>query len=153
MAKARNSMEVMAQKAAERIAEARQAGQQISFLPDERGAPPVDTIERKAGRPSGAAGKGSSEMRKYLAAKGMRMPEDVLAEMAGLASSDTALITAMMQAEQVLAWAFAEAKDKDGKILAPGPQQRLAMFSQLYVQMLRAADALLPYGTPKAAPD
>ena len=153
MAKPKNSFEVMAQEAARRIDQARAAGEQLTFLPDEAGAPPVDTVERKAGRPVGAKNKASSQMRDWLTAHGYRMPEDQLAQMAGLASTDSAIVTAMQQAEQVLTWAFAGSKDKDGAAVLPGPRQRMAMFSQLYTQMLRAADALLPFGAPKAAPD
>ncbi len=149
MAKARNSFEAMAQKAAERIDQARQLGQQLNFLGDEDGAPPVDTIERKAGRPKGAKSKGSNQMRDWLAANGYRMPEDVLAHMAGLAASDDAMVAAMEAAERVLTWAFA---DQPGNA-TPLPEQRLAMFAQLYTVQLRAAEALLPYGTPKASPD
>jgi len=153
VAKPKNSFEAMALNAASRIDQARAAGEQLTFLPDEAGAPPVDTIERKAGRPVGARNKASSQMRDWLAANGYRFPEDQLAQMAGLASRDSAIVTAMQQAEHVLTWAFAGSKDKDGKAMLPTPQQRMVTFSQLYTQMLRAADALLPYGAPKATPD
>lgn len=149
MAKPRNSFEVMAVEAAKRIEAARAAGEQLTFLPDEAGAPPVDTIERKAGRPKGALSKGSNQMRDWLAAKGYRLPEEVLAEMAGLAGGDDALVAAMVAAERVLTWAYADSGG--GKV--PSPAERLAMFSQLLTVQLRAADALLPYGTPKASPD
>jgi len=153
VAKPKNSFEVMAIDAAKRIQQARDIGQQLTFLPDEAGAPPVDTIDRKAGRPVGAKNKASSQMRDWLVTHGYRMPEDQLAQMAGLASQDSAIITAMQQAEQVLTWAYQNSKDKDGQPMLPSPQQRMAAFAQLYTQMLRAADALLPYGAPKATPD
>jgi len=77
------------------------------------------------------------------------MPEDVLAQMAGLASGPDAMVAAMEAAERVLTWAYADSAG--GK--TPSPEQRLAMFAQLYTVQLRAAEALLPYGTPKASPD
>ncbi|MGR3456068.1 hypothetical protein [Pseudooceanicola sp.] len=154
MAKPRNSFEVMARDAAQRIDEARQMGQQLTFLGDEAGAPVVDTVERKAGRPAGAKSKGSNQMREWLADRGYRMPEDVLAQMAGLASGPDAMVAAMEAAERVLTWAYTGAgRDKDGNAILPSPNQRLAMFAQLYTTQLRAAEALLPYGTPKASPD
>lgn len=149
MAKPRNRFEIEAREAAERIEAARALGQQLTFLPDEAGAPPVDTTLRKAGRPKGATGKGSSQMRDWLAAKGYRLPEDVLAEMAGLASREDVLLATMLDVERVLVWAFAN--NPAGK--DPSPEQRLGMFAQLLTVRLRAADALMPYGAPKATPD
>lgn len=153
MAKAKNSFERMASDAAKRIEDARDMGQQLTFLGDEAGAPPADTVERQIGRPKGARNKGSSEMRKWLAAQGYRMPEDMLAEMAGLSSRDPAIVVAMQQSEQVLTWAYQGAKDKDGGLVLPTPAQRVQMFSSLYTILLRAADALLPYAAAKASAD
>jgi len=124
-------------------------GEQLSMLVDEDGRTAVEAGSGKVGRPKGAKNKGSNQMRDWLAAKGYRMPEDVLAEMAGLASTDGAILTAMRHADQVLTWAFAGAAGGD----APGPAERVSMFMQLYAAQLRAADALLPYGAPKATPD
>lgn len=157
MAKAKNSFEVMARDAATRLEKARDAGQQLTFLPDEDGSA-VDLIEDRApGRPKGAKGKVSNQMREWLAAKGFRMPEDVLAQMAGLATDQDAVLAAMEKAELVLAWAYdgATVTKKGGKVVPvkPSGPQRLATFIQLYTIQLRAADALLPYGAPKATPD
>lgn len=149
MAKARNSFERLATAAAERLDAARAAGEQLALLPDEIGRTAVEAGTGKVGRPKGALGKGSSQMRRWLADRGYRMPEDVLAEMAGLASGENAMLTAMRHADQVLTWAYGEAAG--GK--APGPAERLSMFAQLYAAQLRAADALLPFGAAKAAPD
>lgn len=155
MAKAKNTIEAMAAKAAERLDKARAAGEQLALLPDEPGRTPQEagSGSGKGGRPKGALGKGSSQMRDWLAAKGYRMPEDQLAEMAGLASSESAMMAAMARAEQVLAWAFDGAKDAEGNPRVPQAEQRLAVFQQVYATQLRAAEALLPYGTPKASPD
>lgn len=157
MAKAKNSFEVLARDAATRIDQARVMGEQLTFLGDEAGAPVVDTVDRKSGRPVGAKNKGSSELRKWLASEGYRMPEDMLAQMAGLNSRDPAIVVAMQQTEQVLTWAFADAKEQggawDGKPILPTPAQKLQMFNTLYTILLRAADALLPYIAAKASTD
>lgn len=154
MASPKNTMQDLAVKAARRLDEARRAGEQLSLLPDEPGRTPVEVgLDRRPGRPPGATNKGSSQMRDYLAARGMRMPEEVLAEMAGLATSDDALTAAMVSAERVLAWAMADATDDNGNDRHATPEQRLSLFAQLYAAQLRAADALMPYGAAKAAPD
>lgn len=153
MSKPKNSFERMAQEAAARLDKVRGSGQQLALLPDEAGPDPVEAGTGKAGRPKGAMGKGSSQLRRWLAAQGYRLPEQQLAEIAGLASSEGAMLTAMAQAEQMLAWAFDGAKDKDGNPRQPEPEQRLQAFLQLYAMSLRSAEALLPYGTPKAAPE
>lgn len=151
MAKARNSYESMAAEAARRLEAAQEVGEQLTFLPDEAGAPPVDTLERKAGggRPPGAKGKAASQLRKMLAERGWKLPEDVLGDLAGLTSRADAIEGAMVRAEQVLAWAFEG--NSAGKL--PSPEQRLATFAQVLSVQLRAAEALLPYGLAKASPD
>ncbi|GGH36224.1 hypothetical protein SAMN05444007_108238 [Cribrihabitans marinus] len=148
MAKVRNSFERLAGEAAERLDAARQAGEQLALLADEPGRTPVEAGSGNVGRPKGALGKGSSQLRKWLAERGYRMPEDVLAEIAGLASGQDAMLTAMAKADQVLTWAYGGQGDKVAQ-----PEQRISMFMQIYAAQLRAADALLPYGTPKASPD
>lgn len=157
MAKPKNTYERMARDAAQRLDQAREAGEQLTFLPDEAGSA-VDLVQdRPIGRPEGAKGKVSNQMREWLAAKGLAMPEDMLAQMVGLASRDDAVLNAMQQAERVLAWAFAgqQRTKKGGTIedVTPTGPQRLNTFIQLYTIQLRAADALLPYGAPKATPD
>lgn len=155
MAKPRNSFEAMAADAAQRLDQVRASGEQLALMPDEVGRGAVEAGTGKPGRPRGAMGKGSSQLRRWLAERGMRMPEDQLAEIAGLASSEGAMLHAMAQAEQVMAWAYDGAEAAVGQAEAPGPapEQRLALFMQLYAMHLRAAEALLPYGTPKAAPE
>ena len=85
------------------------------------------------------------------------MPEDVLAQMAGLANGGDAMMAALERTEMVLAWAYdgATTKVKGGgtKPAVPSGGQRLAVFMQIYTIQLRAADALMPYGAPKATPD
>ncbi|WP_289150256.1 hypothetical protein [uncultured Salipiger sp.] len=153
MAKPRNTAEVLARDAAKRLEEARRTGEQLSLLADEPGRTPAEVAGRKPGRPKGATGKGSSQMRDWLAAKGYRLPEQQLSEMAGLASSRDVFETAMTRTEQILAWAFADALCEEGKPRKITPEQRLSTFAQVFAVQLRAAEALLPYGTPKASPD
>jgi len=153
----KNDAEAMAKAAAKRIDEARALDQQLTFLGDEDGAPPVDTVDRKAGRPPGAKNKGSSEIKDWLGARGYRMPEDVLAKMAGLDNRDGAIVATIKDAEQVAAWAFEGATvksgDRKGETIEATPAQKLQIFSTLYTMRLRAADALMPYTAAKASPD
>lgn len=149
MSKARNSFETMAADAAKRLDDVRATGQQLSLLPDEAGPTPIEAGTGQPGRPKGAQGKGSSQLRRWLQARGYRMPEEQLSQIAGLASGEGPALTAMAQAEQMLAWAWAD--NPAGK--QPSPEQRLSVFLQLYAMALRASEALLPYGTPKAGED
>lgn len=164
--------EALAREAADRIDQARQLGEQLTFLPDEGPAPAVQGGEGGEGDGSGRTrgpGKALSQMRTFLASKGWRMPEETLAEMALLASSEDAFLAAMMRAEQVLAWAATGADNREwtgkgwvtsrdpetGEALPwqPTAKDRLATFQFVYTAALRAADALMPYGTPKVTPD
>ncbi|AUC52306.1 hypothetical protein CDO87_03485 [Sagittula sp. P11] len=153
MTKARNTFEAQAAEAARRLDKVRASGEQLSFLPDEGGRTPEEAGTGQPGRPKGAMGKGSSQLRQWLAARGYRMPEEQLAEIAGLASGEGVMMHALTQAERLLAWAFDEAKDVDGKARTASPEQRLSAFMTCYAAALRASEALLPYGTPKAAPE
>lgn len=94
----KSSYETLAREAEARIVEARASGAQLTFLPDEPG--PAEASGAKRGK-----GRATSQLRDYLAAKGLRLPEDVLIEMAGMASTEDAFITAMARTEQLLAWA------------------------------------------------
>ncbi len=147
MVRPNTQFEAQAQEAAERIEAARAAGQQLTFLPDE--AAPA----RQGSRPPGGKGKATSQMREWLAARGFRMPEDALAEMAALASTEDAFLTAMARTEQVLAWAEAGAVSVKGTPAVQTMAQRLATFQFVYTAQLRAAEALLPYGLAKVTPD
>lgn len=141
----------MAREMAERLAGDREMVQQLSLLPDEvDGAQLVDQ-----GDGSGRRGKGKAlnQLRDWLASRGYRMPEDVLAEIAGLTSGQDAIATAMAQAERVLAWASDGAVSVRGAPNVQSLPMRLATFQQVLVAQLRAADALMPYGAPKATPD
>ena len=138
----------LAREAAQRIEDARDAGHQLTFLPDEPG-PAVAGGQR----PPRGKGKITSQLRDWCAAKGLRMPEDVLIEMAGMASTEDAILTALARTEQVLAWAQAGATGYKGAPVAPSMAQRLAAFQFVYTAQLRAAEALLPYGLGKVTPD
>jgi len=147
-----NSYEAMAKAAVEAIEQQRQLGEQLVLLPDEGSgcAPSDDTGTVARGK-----GKALNQMREFMAAKGYRMPEEVLVQIAGLATNEDAMILAMQRAEQVITWAFAGAtrmvKGEEKKV-HPSPEQRLRAFETQYTTILRANDALMPYGTPKAAP-
>ena len=156
-----NQFEELALKAAQSIEASRELAQQLTLLPDER--PGADLAEGgKAGARRGP-GKALNQMREFLASKGYRLPEDVLAEMAGLASREDAILTAMVQAERILHWAGQGATNR---VFRPGvghvelvgpwlptPDQKLQAFMSVYATMLRAADALMPYGAPKVTPE
>jgi len=137
----------LARKAATRIEEAKAAGEQLTFLPDEPGPGAA------GGRAPRGKGKVTSQLRDWCAAKGLRLPEDVLIEMAGMASTEDAFLTAMARTEQVLAWAEAGATGYKGAPVKPSMGQRLAAFQFVYTAQLRAAEALLPYGLGKVTPD
>ena len=159
-----NAYEAMAREAADSIDKARAMGEQLALLP-EQAAPVVE-----ADRPARGPGKAMSQMREFLASKGMRMPEERLAEMAGLASGDDAFVTAMIRAEQLLAWAGEGSVDRlyvqgKGHVVLmdpetgepmpwkPAPSDKISAFQFIYTAMLRANDALMPYGAPKVTPD
>lgn len=146
MAKPSSQYEALARDAAERIEAARASGEQLTFLPDEPG--PQDTDRAKRGK-----GKATSQLRDWVASRGLRMPEDVLVEMAGMASTEDAFLTAMARAEQVLAWAEDGATGYRGSPAKPSMAQRVAMFQMVFTAQLRAAEALLPYGLAKVTPD
>lgn len=139
----------LAREAALRIDDARAAGEQLTFLPDEP-APGAAAAGQRAPR---GRGKITSQLRDWCSARGLRMPEDVLIEMAGMASTEDAFLTAMARTEQLLAWAEAGATGYKGAPVKPSMAQRLAAFQFVYTAQLRAAEALLPYGLGKVTPD
>ncbi len=145
--------------AAERIDQARALGEQLTFLPDTdgEGGQMVPAEPRAPGRPKGSKNKTDAKLREMLAAKGFRMPEDVLAEIAGLSSREDVLVTAMARAERVLAWATdgaAQVGKKNAKTdwKASGTV-RLSTFVEIYKSQIKALEALLPYGLGKVTPD
>lgn len=144
MAKPNSKADAMARDAAARIEADRAAGKQLTFLPDE--AQPGE-------KPGRGKGKAASMLRDWLAARGMKLPEDQLAAMAGLASGDDVFSHAMATAERVLIWAQQGATGYKGAPVAPSMGQRLDTFKFVYTASLRAAEALLPYGLAKVTPD
>ena len=146
------SYEQLAADAAERVQRAHQSGEQLTFLADEAPATRRDPDAPKRGK-----GKALSQMREWLAGKGYQLPEDVLAQLAGLNTGETVLQSAMRETEEILLWAQdgAALEGKEGNKQAPEPTmaQRLATLQQILAVRLRAADALMPYGTAKASPD
>ena len=156
MAKARNLFEVQAREAAERIDRDRALAEQLSFLPDpvEPAAPAArEAGGKRTGRPPGSPNKGSSQLRQWLAEQGYTLPEEQLAQIAGLAGAGDVVGETIARAERVIAWML------DGAELS-GTERRKAltalkvdMFKFLFAHARQAAEALLPYGTPKASPD
>jgi len=154
MPKPDNQWQAQAAEAAARIDADREMGVQLALIPDPA-EPRLPARRATGGRPAGAKNKGSSQLRKWLADQGLKMPEQQIAEIAGLAAQDSdAMGTAMAQAERLIAWAT----DGAGEIPVEGRQAalialRIDLFKFLYSSMRQAADALMPYGTPKASPD
>lgn len=153
-----NQYQTLALQAAQRIDEAKAAGQQLTFLPDEPS--PEDSARTKRGK-----GKATSQLRDWLAARGMRMPEDVIIEMAGMASSEDTMLTAMAKAEQMLTWAQAGAASEMVWVNSEGERktrplrteptmaERIEAFKFMYTIQLRAAEALVGYGLAKVTPE
>lgn len=151
-----------AREAAERLELAQAVGQQLSLLAVE--ASPADPADLPAGpgRPKGSRNRRTSKLRQMLAAKGMRMPEDVVAETAGLNARVSGVELAMQRAEQVAAWLtrFPVGTDKNGDTYGQGMTltrgQMEGLFLSIYREQGDAAAALLPYGlerlTPEAGP-
>lgn len=153
-----SKFEDQAQKMAKRMDQARQVGEQLSFLADPDGAGgQAVPAERKAGRPKGAKNKVESKMRAMLAAKGMRMPEDVLAEIAGLSSREDVALQAMADTEMLLSWAAAGAeklgKKGEKRAWEASGGQRMSVFFEFYKLRIKALEALLPYGLGKVTAD
>lgn len=157
MVRPNSLFEAEAREAAERIEAARAAGAQLTFLPDEPGA--VEQARAPRGK-----GKATSQMREWLASRGYRMPEDVLAEMAGLTSREDVVLTAMAMTERVLGWAESGGRQvvqivKDGVLIEKKLDnrattgQRLETFQFVFTACLRSAEALLPYGLAKVTPE
>lgn len=154
-----NQFEADARKMAERIEKDRGLAQQLTFLPDEV----EDQADAKGesggqvGRPKGAKNKSTTQLRDWLAARGLRMPEDVLTEIAGLRSRDDAITLAMARAERIIDWSHGGklglGKDLEAKVVAGIMSQRLTVFSQQYTIILRALEAIMPYTAAKATPD
>ena len=151
MPKLVNQWQEEARAMAERVDRQRAAGEQLALLPDEV----ADAVDegRGVGRPKGAKNKSSSQLRDYLASRGLRMPEDVLTEIAGLTSRDDVISLAMVQTERILAWAFDGAHIGDKAAPKATSAMRLDVFRAQYTAILRATEALMPYMAPKATPD
>lgn len=152
------SYEAMAKEAAARIDRDRERGQQLSLLPDE--ADDQGDQGRSGRSRERGVGRAQSQMREYLAARGFRFPEEVLAELAGLNSQDDVVTRCMVQAERMLIWAAEGADDRVGqgqserKRRQSGeftPMQRVEAFKLFYMAALRGAEALMPYGAAKVS--
>ncbi|MDZ7919970.1 hypothetical protein, partial [Rhodoferax sp.] len=98
-------------------------------------------------------GRKASQLRKFIAAKGFRQPEEVIAEMAGLDRRDALFEGAWADTERALVAAQDGATAYKGAPVAPSMRDRLETFKFFYSMRLRAAEALLPYGLGKVTPD
>ena len=148
----------LAAQAARNIDVARAAGEQLALIPGD------DAQVPEGQRPPRGKGKITSQLRDWCAARGYRMPEDQLIQMAGMASTEDVFVFAMQRTEQVLAWAEAGAR-KTAQVIRDGclieveldtsatMAQRVATFQTIYAAALKAADSLLPYGLGKVTPD
>lgn len=141
-----STFEELARDAAQRVEAAREAGEQLTFLPDE--PRPGDSARAARGK-----GKATSQLREWLAQRGFRMPEEALVEIAGLASSQDAFLTALARTEQLLAWAQDGAHGYQGAPRAPSLGQRLATFQFVFTAQLRALEAAMAYGLAKPQGD
>lgn len=165
MSGADNQFQKMAADAAERLQQDRELQQQLTMLPDDVPAEVEPEEPAKVGRPAGSKNKVSNQMREWLAHRGYRLPEEVLGQMLGQAGGDTDLMAETFRdVERLMAWAVggasvtkwdasAQRHVATGETPHPTLGQRLETFQRLYAQKLRAAEALLPYGAPKASPD
>ena len=148
MAKPNDKFEELARKAVARVDDSRELQQQLSLMPDEQVTAAGGDPKRGRG-----AGRAMSQMREWLASRGLRMPEDILTEMAGLDNRQHAFLATIADTEQLLAWAQAGAVGFKGSPAVQTMAVRISTFMQPYAMKLRAADALIPYGVPKATPD
>ena len=155
-----SQFEDLAAQAARNIDVARAAGEQLSLLPE---TGPV-AVQAEGQRPPRGKGKITSQLRDWCAAKGYRMPEDQLIQIAGMASTEDVFLFAMQRTEQVLAWAEAGARQtaqviRDGALIevtldtSATMAQRVTLFTTIYAAAVKAADSLLPYGLGKVTPD
>ncbi len=149
----------LAAQAARNIDVARAAGEQLELLAD-----PRLVAVAEGTRPPRGKGKITSQLRDWCAARGYRMPEDQLIQIAGMASTEDVFVFAMQRTEQVLAWAEAGAR-KTAQVIREGAlieveldtsatmAQRVTLFTTIYAAAVKAADSLLPYGLGKVTPD
>lgn len=152
MPRSETSIEKDAREAAERIDRDKALRDQLTFLPEDE-ADQVPEASGK-GRPPGSKNKGSSQLRDWLASTGRVMPEERIAQMAGLDRGvGDPVEAAITTTERILAWAHDGAHIPPKTAPKPTAAQRIEVFKSVYAQQQRAAEALLPYGTPKASPD
>ena len=169
--------------AAEAVDRARAMGAQLALFDPPK--PPEgfdqddaqDDAPRGPGRPKGARNKASSALRDVLIARGYRDPASVLAQMAGLGSTEHPDLVAIARARIITDAGDAEALAEEAKAMmeaAPTEKERKrawalwadAVATQislahslpgLVVQLLKeqrqAADSLMPYVFGKITPD
>lgn len=140
-----------AARAAGGLERAREAAAQLSLLAaGEAEAEAPVAAGPKGGRPKGSKNRVKSDLRKLMAARGHRMPEDVLAGLAGLDSRADPLELALARAEVLMDWAGGPS---GAEAAAWKAGDRLAVAMQVLREMRQAGEALLPYGLAKVTPD
>lgn len=133
---------VEAAAAAERLERAARMQDQLSFLPTAAPAPEAEPNEpRGPGRPKNSKNRSSSELRRYLAAQGYRMPEQQLAQLGMLDAPGDVFVALMERAEQLIEWS------------GGAGVTRLGVFFDLLKEAQKANAALLPFGLGKLTPD
>lgn len=147
------------QEAERRLATAQAAGRQLGLFAAPASPAEPEDLPAARGRPKGARNRRTSKLRQMLAARGYRMPEDVVGEMAGLGAGVSQVELAMQRAEQVAAWAsaFPAGRNKDGGAIGAGSAltrgEMLALFHTILREQGDAAAALLPYGLERLTPE
>lgn len=146
-----SSFEDLARDADARLAAVRSRGEQMELLPSIPDQQDGGDVARRG------KGKAQSTLREWLALRGFGMPEDQLAQMAGLRSRDDVITWAKAQAEELLAWQYDGAvriKPSGEEVPAkPTAAARGEAFKMFYMAAMRAAEAMLPYGVAKVTPD
>ncbi len=147
------------QEAEKRLAAAQATGQQLRlFAAPASPADPAD-LPAPRGRPKGSRNRRTSKLRQMLAARGYRMPEDVVGELAGLGADVSQVELAMQRAEQVAAWleGLPIGRTKEGVAygadLPLTRSEMLGLFHTILREQGDAAAALLPYGLERLTPD
>ena len=153
-----NASDERVQDAERRLAAAQAAGRQLGLFAAPASPAEPEDLPAARGRPKGSRNRRTSKLRQMLAARGYRMPEDVVGEMAGLGAQVSLDVLAMQRAEQVAAWLCGFPIGHDDKGVAIKVDQLpQGMMLRLFETILReqgdAAAALLPYGLERLTPE
>lgn len=153
-----NASDERVQEAERRLAAAQAAGRQLGLFAAPASPAEPEDLPAARGRPKGSRNRRTSKLRQMLAARGYRMPEDVVGEMAGLGAGVSQVELAMQRAEQVAAWLKGLPVGwKDGVAYGEDAAltrgEMLALFHTILREQGDAAAALLPYGLERLTPE